>query len=91
MYQESVNLDIEYRFMSTAELKIKLLEKLESVNEPHLIEEMLGFLDIESKEVVVKIPSHFKERLQTSIAQKEAGNTIPNAEVEKTIEAWLYK
>ena len=77
--------------MSTAELKNKVLERLESIDEAHLFEEILGILDNESNDKVVNIPDHYKERLEKSIAQKEEGNTISNSDVEKSIESWLYK
>jgi len=77
--------------MSTAELKNKLLKRLEKVEEVYLLEEIMGMLDNESKDGVVKIPEHYKVKLEKSIAQKQAGNTISNNEVEKSIEGWLYK
>ena len=77
--------------MSTVELKNKVLERLENVEEAYLLEEILGMLDMESNQEVVKIPEHYKDKLEKSIAQKKAGNTIPNSEVKKSIEGWLYK
>jgi len=77
--------------MSTVELKKKVLERLETVDKAYLLEEILGILDIESKGGIVKIPEHYKEKLEKSIAQKESDNTIPNNEVEESIEKWLYK
>ena len=77
--------------MSNAELRNKVLERLETVEEAHLLEEILGLLDIESKEEVVRIPEHYKKKLEKSISQKKAGSTIPNSEVEESIEKWLYK
>lgn len=43
------------------------------------------------KDEIIKIPNHFKNALEISVAQMQSGNTIPNADVEKEIEAWLYK
>lgn len=77
--------------MSTAELRKKVFEKLESA-EDHLLEEILGLIELESaSEEIITIPDHFKESLEKSIAQKKAGITIPNKEVEQSIEKWLYK
>ncbi len=77
--------------MSTLKLKNKVIKRLESVDEAHLLEEILGLLDIESKERIVKIPEHYKNKLEKSLSQKTVGNTIPNKEVEESIEKWLYK
>lgn len=77
--------------MSTAELKNKVLERLEGVEEAHLLEEILGLINLESEDKVVKIPEHYKQKLEKSISQKNEGNTIPNSEVEESIEGWLYK
>ncbi len=78
--------------MSTIELKNKVLQRLKTVKEPYLLEEILGLIEIESKrEKILEIPEHYQERLEKSIAQKKAGNTIPNSEVEEGIEKWLYK
>lgn len=77
--------------MSTIELRNRVLERIRKVDEDYILEQILGLLDEESDESLVKIPEHYKAQLEKSIAQKEAGNTIPNSEVEKHIEKWLYK
>lgn len=76
--------------MSTTELKNKVLQRLESIDDAYLFEEILCYLDTESKNEPVNIPEHYKEQLEKSIAQKKAGNTIPNEKVEQSIEAWLH-
>lgn len=43
--------------MSTAELKNKVMERLASINEPHLLEEILNLIEFEtSEEEVFVIP-----------------------------------
>jgi len=77
--------------MSSSELRNKVYKELEFVDD-YLLEEILGLIEMEGrKEEVIKIPEHFKDALEKSIAQKKSGNTIPNTEVEKSIEEWLYK
>ena len=77
--------------MSSIELKSRVYKELESADD-YLLEEILGLINIESNHnEIVKIPNHFKEALDKSIFQIESGNTIPNAEVEESIEKWLYK
>ncbi len=77
--------------MSSIELKSRVYKELESADD-YLLEEILGLIDIESKHnEIIKIPSHYEKALNKSISQIKSGNTIPNAEVEKSIEKWLYK
>ena len=40
---------------------------------------------------IVKIPDYYKEALDKSISQIKSGNTVPNSEVEESIEKWLNK
>ena len=77
--------------MSDLKLKSKVIDRLQSINDAYLFEEILGYLNNESIDNIVNIPAHYKEQLDNSIAQKKAGNTIPNSEVEKSIKLWLYK
>lgn len=77
--------------MSTKELKSRVYKELESADD-YLLEEILGLIKIESKHnEIIKIPSHYEEALNKSISQIKSGNTLPNAEVEESIEKWLYK
>jgi hypothetical protein len=77
--------------MSSIELKSRVYKELEFADD-YLLEEILGLINIESKNnEIVNIPSHYKEALDKSISQIKSGNTIPNAEVEESIEKWLYK
>ncbi|HMT55135.1 MAG TPA: hypothetical protein PKD16_19180 [Saprospiraceae bacterium] len=77
--------------MSTTELKSKVLKELESADD-YLLEEILGLINSELKQnEVVKIPNHYEEALNKSIAQMKSGKTISNSEVEESIEKWLYK
>ncbi len=77
--------------MSSVELRNKVYKGLEEADD-YLLEEILNLIESESKkDEIIKIPNHFKNALDISIAQMQSGNTIPNAVVEKEIEAWLYK
>ena len=77
--------------MSSTELKSRVYKELESADD-YLLEEILGLINIESKHnEIIKIPSHYKEALKKSMSQIKSGNTIPNDEVEESIEKWLYK
>lgn len=77
--------------MSSVELKNRVFKELESADD-YLLEEILGLIKAELKnDEVVKIPEHYKEALDKSIAHMKSGNTIPNSEVEESIEKCLYK
>lgn len=57
--------------MSSVEFRNEINKRLESV-EDHLLEEILVLNEIESMgESVVKIPEHFKDTLEKSVAQKK--------------------
>jgi len=77
--------------MTRVELKARILKELENADDP-LLEEILGIIGVETnREELVKIPDHFKEALDNSISQMNSGKTVPNREVEESIEKWLYK
>lgn len=77
--------------MSSIELKSKVLNEIE-LAEDYLLEEILNLIHIETNnDDIIKIPEHFEDALNKSIAQMESGDTIPNAIVEEMIEQWLYK
>jgi hypothetical protein len=72
--------------MSSVELRNKVYKGLEEADDS-LLEEILNLIESESKkDEIIKIPNHFKNALDISIAQMQSGNTIPNADVEKEIE-----
>ncbi len=73
--------------MSTTELKNKVSERLESIQQTHLLEETLNFIDIKSSEdEVFKIPEEHKADLEMSLKQKKDGETIPNDVVNETLQ-----
>lgn len=77
--------------MSSIELKSKVFQELEKVDD-YILEEILSLIQIETdQDKIVKIPKHYKEALDKSIVQMESGDMIPNEDLENTIEHWLYK
>ncbi|MDF1695372.1 MAG: hypothetical protein P1U56_06055 [Saprospiraceae bacterium] len=78
--------------MSTVELKNKVLERLEEVNQPHLLEEILNLIEIETRsEEVFIIPEEHKADLEISLQQLKEGKTVPNEEVNERVQKWLYR
>jgi len=68
--------------MSTAELKNILKERIEGLDENHLLEELLNIIDLESdKSGVIKIPKEHKKSLDTSLSQVDNGKTISHQDV----------
>jgi hypothetical protein len=77
--------------MSSIELKEKVYKEIESADD-YLLEEILALINLESDhDQVIKIPKDYEEALNKSIDQMKSGNTLTNAEVEESIEKWLYK
>ncbi len=73
--------------MSTVELKNKVIERLEDVNQPHLLEEILNLIEIETKsEEVFMIPEEHKADLEISLQQLKEGKTVPNEVVNERVQ-----
>ncbi len=76
--------------MSTAELKKKVLNKIEQIDEDYLLEDLLNLIEIEEEDFI-EISEEHKEILDIGLKQVEEGKTTPNEIVEKRIEKWLNK
>ena len=78
--------------MSTIELRNKVLERLASVDEAYLLEEILSLIEFEtSSEEVFEIPKGHKADLEISLKQLKEGKTIPNEVVNQRVQKWLYR
>jgi len=78
--------------MSTIELKNKVIERLEDVNQPHLLEEILSLIEMETRsEEVFMIPEEHKADLEISLQQLKEGKTVPNDVVNERVQKWLYR
>lgn len=72
--------------MSTVELKNKLKEKIEELNEDYLLEELLNIISMNSsKSEVFIIPEEHKKGLEISLKQMDAGQTTSHDEVMKEL------
>ena len=70
--------------MSTVELKNKLKQMIEELNEDYLLEGFLNIIALESnKSEVYKIPEEHKDRLEISLNQMDAGKTTSHNKVMK--------
>jgi len=77
--------------MSNVELKNKLKEKIEELNENHLLEYLLGIIEMETSEEVFEIPETHKASIDKGLAQIKAGQTISNEEVVERVKKWTEK
>ncbi len=78
--------------MSTGELKNKVLERLEKVEEAYLLEEILNLIEIESSaDEVFEIPKEHKADLEISLQQLKEGKTVSNEAVNQHVKKWLYR
>ncbi len=68
--------------MSTSELKNKLKEKIESLNEAYFLEELLNIIELESnKSDVFEIPEAHSDGLEKSLNQMDKGAITTHEQV----------
>ncbi len=79
--------------MSTVELRNKVINQLETVEENYILEEILNLIEFETNKdsEVFIIPEEHKVDLEISLAQKKTGQTIPNDHVKERVQKWLYR
>lgn len=78
--------------MSIIELKNQVKNRIESVNDEHLLEEILHLIDFESeKEEMYNISSDHQKELAISLEQMKNGDTISNEDVDAKVQKWLSK
>jgi hypothetical protein len=78
--------------MAVKELKNQEKERIELVNDEHLLEEILNFIDFESeKEEIYMIPADHQKELEISLEQMNNGDTISNEDVNAKVQKWLLK
>jgi len=77
--------------MSSIELKNKLKEKIESLDEDYLLEYLMNIIETETSNEVFEIPESHKNSIDIGLAQIKAGNTYTNEEVIKRVQQWREK
>lgn len=76
--------------MSTAELKKKVIDKVDNINDDFILEELLSLIDFESdNDKVLKISDELKRKIDIGLQQIENGEVLSNEDVEKEIDEWL--
>ncbi len=74
--------------MSIAELKEKVIKRIEQIDEDYLLEKLLNLIDVETSDEVYKIPDSHRESIQIGLAQIKAGQTYSNEEVVESVKQW---
>jgi hypothetical protein len=78
--------------MQVLELKNRVKDRLEAVNDESLLEEILYLIDFESdKEETFEIPPQHLKQLEISLEQMKNGEVISNEEVDEKVQKWLSK
>lgn len=78
--------------MSTAELRRRLIEKIQSTTDMGILEEMFRLLEIESSagETITVSPEQ-KKKIDKGLKEIEAGHYSHNDQANKEVEEWLKK
>lgn len=74
--------------MSTIELKNRILDKLQVVND-HVLRDVLNLLEFETNSEKFKITDEEKLAINTGLQQIENGQTIKHADVVNEVNLWL--
>ena len=78
--------------MAVSELKKQVKNRIELVNDEHILEEILILLDFESEQQeMFMIPSDHEKELEISLEQMKNGDTITNEDVNIKVQKWLSK
>ena len=77
--------------MSSANLKINLINKITLLKESHVIEEINRLLDFELGEGIFKLTSKQHARILEAKEEYKAGKVLSENEANKQIKEWLTK
>jgi len=80
---------IKNQYMSTAELKIDLISRIASTEEPRIIEELNKLLDFELDNDAYKLNPEQQTRVSEAKAEYLAGNVLSEQQADEAIEQWL--
>ena len=77
--------------MSTANLKIDLINKITQLKESYVIEEINRLLDFELEKGIFKLTPKQRTRILEAKEEYKAGKVLSESEANKQIEEWLTK
>ena len=75
--------------MSTAELKIDLISRIASTEEPRIIEELRKLLDFELDNETYKLSPEQLQRVSEAKAEYLSGNVVSEQQADEEIDEWL--
>ena len=75
--------------MSTAELKIDLINRIANTEEPGIIEELRKLLDFELENETYKLNPQQLQRLSVAKSEYFSGNVISEQQADEAIDQWL--
>ena len=75
--------------MSTAELKIDLISRIASTEEPRIIEELRKLLDFELDNDAYKLNPEQQQRVSEAKAEYLEGNVLSEQQADEAIDQWL--
>ena len=77
--------------MTTANLKIDLINKITQLKNSYVIDEINRILDFESDKGVFKLNSKQRNRILEGKKEYKAGKVLSEKEANKQIQEWLTK
>jgi len=78
--------------MAVVDLKNQVKNRIETVNDAYLLEEILNLIEFGAeKEEVFIIPKDHQKELDISLEQMKNGEIISNEDVNAKIQEWLSK
>ncbi|TXF79429.1 hypothetical protein [Chryseobacterium sp.] len=77
--------------MSTAELKIDLINRIKNTTDQVKLKELLELLKFQADESVYVTSEDDKKAISEARQQIKEGKVIPNGDVQKEISEWLTK
>ena len=78
--------------MSTIELRNRLIEKIQNIDNENILEEAYRLLDIETADLeVYKFNDDLKKEIDMARLQISQGQFLTNDEADKEIDEWLKR
>ena len=91
MEKNPVNLRKSF-YMLTKEMKQELINKIKSITDDNILEEVYRILEVGNQEADrIVLSSEQKESIDKGIKDMEEGNYLSNEEANEEIEEWLKK
>ncbi|MDD2798559.1 MAG: hypothetical protein PHV20_08210 [Bacteroidales bacterium] len=75
--------------MSTAELKIDLINRIANTDEPSIIEELCKLLDFELSKEPYNLSPQQQQRVSEAKSEYIAGNVLSEQQADDSIDQWL--